>query len=104
MKINPKPFLQDLTGKHIIVKLKWGMEYRGRLNAVDSYMNVKLTNTEEWKDGKNEGTLGEVFIRYYLTLYIHPRWFYPSLIVFRCNNVLWISENMPYGSDRMQQD
>ena len=63
-EINPKPFLQDLTGKHIIVKLKWGMEYHGRLNAVDSYMNIKLTNTEEWKDGKNEGTLGEVFIRY----------------------------------------
>jgi hypothetical protein len=53
-----------LTGKHVIVKLKWGMEYHGRLNSVDSYMNVKLTNTEEWKDGKNEGTLGEVFIRY----------------------------------------
>ena len=63
-EINPKPFLQDLTGKQIIVKLKWGMEYHGRLNAVDSYMNIKLTNTEEWKDGKNEGTLGEVFIRY----------------------------------------
>jgi hypothetical protein len=27
-------------------------------------MNVKLTNTEEWKDGKNEGVLGEVFIRF----------------------------------------
>src|SRR5271156_3361443 len=63
-KINPKPFLQELTGKNVVVKLKWGMEYHGRLNSVDSYMNVKLTNTEEWKDGKNEGTLGEVFIRY----------------------------------------
>jgi LSM domain len=40
------------------------MEYHGRLSSVDSYMNVKLTNTEEWKDGKNEGVLGEVFIRY----------------------------------------
>jgi len=39
------------------------MEYHGRLSAVDSYMNIKLTNTEEWKDGTNEGTLGEVFIR-----------------------------------------
>jgi len=83
MLINPKPFLQELTGKHIIVKLKWGQEYHGRLNAVDSYMNLKLTNTEEWKDGKNEGMLGEVFIR--------------------CNNVLWISENA-FDSDKMQQD
>ena len=68
-KINPKPYLQDLTSKPIVVRLKWGMEYHGRLASVDSYMNIKLTNTEEWKDGKNEGTLGEVFIRYdfYLT-------------------------------------
>jgi len=57
-------------------------------------MNIKLTNTEEWKDGKNEGTLGEVFIRY-------PFDFGPSN--FRCNNVLWISENTgQYDSDRMQ--
>ncbi len=27
--VNPKPFLNDLTGKPVIVKLKWGMEYKG---------------------------------------------------------------------------
>ena len=81
------------------MKLKWGMEYHGRLNAVDSYMNIKLTNAEEWKDGKNEGTLGEVFIRY------SPSFcFAKSADAFRCNNVLWISENVPHSSDRMQQD
>ena len=25
----PKGFLQSLTGKHVHVKLKWGMAYRG---------------------------------------------------------------------------
>lgn len=39
LPINPKPFLQELTGKSVIVKLKWGMEYKGvdctdRSNAV----------------------------------------------------------------------
>lgn len=29
--VNPKPFLNDLTGKPVIVKLKWGMEYKGAL-------------------------------------------------------------------------
>ena len=29
MPVNPKPFLQELTGKPTIVKLKWGMEYKG---------------------------------------------------------------------------
>lgn len=28
--VNPKPFLTELTGKPVIVKLKWGMEYKGK--------------------------------------------------------------------------
>lgn len=27
--VNPKPFLFDLVGKPVVVKLKWGMEYHG---------------------------------------------------------------------------
>ena len=27
--VNPKPFLNELTGKQVIAKLKWGMEYKG---------------------------------------------------------------------------
>lgn len=27
--VTPKPYLASLTGKPVIVKLKWGMEYRG---------------------------------------------------------------------------
>jgi small nuclear ribonucleoprotein F len=27
--VNPKPFLTELTGNPVIVKLKWGMEYKG---------------------------------------------------------------------------
>ena len=42
-------------------------------------MNVKLTNTEEWKDGKNEGTLGEVFIRY-----VTPEFFRPGGVLNGC--------------------
>jgi len=42
MPVNPKPFLQELAGKPILVKLKWGMEYRGLLVSVDSYMNLQV--------------------------------------------------------------
>lgn len=72
MILNPKPFLSQLTGRPIIVKLKWGMEYRGYLASVDSYMNVQLANTEEYIDGKLAGSLGEVLIR--------------------CNNILYLRE------------
>ena len=40
--INPKPFLNELTGKGVVVKLKWGMEYKGFLVSVDPYMNLRV--------------------------------------------------------------
>jgi len=38
--LNPKPFLQEMTGNVIIVKLKWGMEYKGNVTVVtiDNYI------------------------------------------------------------------
>ena len=62
--VNPKPFLNQLTGKPIIVKLKWGMEYKGFLVSTDAYMNLQLASTEEYIDGKFAGNLGEVLIRF----------------------------------------
>ncbi len=68
--VNPKPFLKDLTGKAVIVKLKWGMEYKGYLVSVDNYMNLQLAGTEEFVDGNFTGTIGEVLIRCNNVLYI----------------------------------
>lgn len=41
--MNPKPFLADLTGKPIMVRLKWGMEYKGYLVSTDNYMNLQVS-------------------------------------------------------------
>ncbi len=30
---NPKPFLKSLTGQMVVVKLKWGMEYKGERSS-----------------------------------------------------------------------
>ena len=68
--VNPKPFLNDLTSKPVIVKLKWGMEYRGYLVSVDSYMNLQLASTEEYIDGAFAGNLGEVLIRCNNVMYL----------------------------------
>src|SRR5690348_9770277 len=62
------PFHLDLflarINEDIIVRLKWGhTEYKGRLVSVDSYMNIQLSNTEEFVDGKFTGSLGQVLIR-----------------------------------------
>ncbi|CAM2107070.1 unnamed protein product [Caretta caretta] len=60
LPLNPKPFLNGLTGKPVMVKLKWGMEYKGYLVSVDGYMNMQLANTEEYIDGALSGHLGHV--------------------------------------------
>lgn len=68
--LNPKPFLSNLTGKMVMVKLKWGLEYKGLLASVDGYMNLQLANTEEYIDGTRTGNLGEALIRCNNVLYI----------------------------------
>jgi small nuclear ribonucleoprotein F len=68
--INPRPFLHDLTGKRVSVKLKWGQEYEGTLLSVDSYMNFLLDNTEEYVEGEHTGSVGQVMIRCNNVLYV----------------------------------
>ncbi|KAI1340010.1 like-Sm domain-containing protein [Xylariaceae sp. FL0016] len=59
------------VNKDIVVRLKWGeTEYKGRLVSIDSYMNIQLTNAQEYIDRKFTSDLGQILIR--------------------CNNVLWI--------------
>ena len=68
--VNPRPFLKDLTGNMVVVRLKWGSEYKGYLVSYDAYMNLQLASTEEFVDGQSTGTLGEVLIRCNNVLYI----------------------------------
>mmetsp|Transcript_14427 Transcript_14427/g.21344 ORF Transcript_14427/g.21344 Transcript_14427/m.21344 type:complete len:91 (-) Transcript_14427:436-708(-) len=68
--VNPKPFLADLTGKAVRVRLKWGMEYEGTLASSDAYMNLQLQDTKEFIDGNFAGSLGEVLIRCNNVMYI----------------------------------
>jgi small nuclear ribonucleoprotein (snRNP)-like protein len=60
--------------KDIVVRLKWGeQEYRGRLVSMDLYMNIQLSNTEEFINGKSSGTLGQVLIRSEMHLFVPMR-------------------------------
>ncbi|XP_053212259.1 small nuclear ribonucleoprotein F-like [Panonychus citri] len=70
MPLNPKPFLNGLTGKPVVVKLKWGMEYKGYLVSTDNYMNLQLANTEEYVGGNFVGNIGEILVRCNNVLYI----------------------------------
>jgi small nuclear ribonucleoprotein (snRNP)-like protein len=53
------------VNKEIVVRLKWGeTEYKGRLVSIDSYMNIQLTNAQEYIDQKFTSDLGQILIRY----------------------------------------
>ncbi|KAF8332759.1 uncharacterized protein EI90DRAFT_3288937, partial [Cantharellus anzutake] len=47
--VNPKPFLQNLTGKPVFVRLKWGLEYKGYLNYSDPLNNL----VDSWRMLRN---------------------------------------------------
>ncbi|XP_050439103.1 small nuclear ribonucleoprotein F-like [Adelges cooleyi] len=70
MPINPKPYLNGLMGKTVIVKLKWGHEYKGFLVSTDSYMNIQLASATEFVDGCEPALLGEIMVRCNNILYI----------------------------------
>ena len=59
-------------------------------------MNIQLSNTEEYIDGKNTGQLGQVLIRSEFDLHVKGEF---ELMEARCNNVLWIS-----GDNGIKQD
>ncbi|GBG33803.1 U6 snRNA-associated Sm-like protein LSm6 [Hondaea fermentalgiana] len=59
-----------MVGKEVIVKLKWGHEYKGYLVSFDSYFNLQLSGTQEFLNGAFEGSIGEVLIRTNNVLYV----------------------------------
>ena len=59
----PLTMLQKHTKKNVIVRLKNDVEYKGKMDNVDSYMNLIMTNTEEINDGKSIGKFGQVIVR-----------------------------------------
>ena len=68
--VNPQPFVNELTGQEVLIKLKWGLELKGLLKSVDAYMNFQLLECEEWSEGSFKGKLGEVLVRCNNVLYI----------------------------------
>ncbi|GAF83098.1 unnamed protein product [marine sediment metagenome] len=70
---NPLKTLQRAINNKILVRLKDGHEYTGRLIETDAYMNLVLTEAEELdKQGDPVARFGEVFIRGNNILYIKP--------------------------------
>ncbi len=59
----PLTTLQKSTKKNIVVGLKNEVEYKGKMENVDSYMNLIMTDAEELSNGKPIGKFGRVIVR-----------------------------------------
>jgi len=59
----PLTILQKSTKKNIVVRLKNEVEYKGKMENVDSYMNLIMTDAEELSNGKPVGKFGRVIVR-----------------------------------------
>jgi len=59
----PLTNLQKNTNNSVIVRLKNDVEYKGKIDNVDSYMNLIMTDAEELKDGKAVEKFGRVILR-----------------------------------------
>ncbi|MGD0637384.1 MAG: U6 snRNA-associated Sm-like protein LSm6 [Nitrososphaerales archaeon] len=66
----PLSVLQKSISKSASVRLKNEIEYRGKVSNVDPYMNVILTDAEEYEGGKLSANYGKVVIRGNNVLYI----------------------------------
>jgi small nuclear ribonucleoprotein len=59
----PLTTLQKNTKKQVTVRLKNEVEYKGKMDNVDSYMNLIMTDAEELKEDKVIANYGRVIVR-----------------------------------------
>lgn len=59
----PLNTLQKAVNKTVVVRLKNDQEYRGKMINVDAYMNVIITDAEEFNTGNLSANFGKVVIR-----------------------------------------
>ena len=59
----PLTTLQKSTKKNIVVRLKNEVEYKGKMENVDSFMNLIMTDAEDLSNGKPVGKFGRVIVR-----------------------------------------
>ena len=59
----PLAVLQKSTKKKVLVRLKNEVEYKGKMDNVDSYMNLIMTDAEEIHAGKTIAHYGRGIVR-----------------------------------------
>ncbi len=72
MEARPLDALNAARGKRIMVELKNGKQFVGKLKSFDIHINVVLDESEERFEGETKRTLGTVFLRGDTIILISP--------------------------------
>lgn len=68
----PLDILNKSLDSPVLIKLKFGVEFRGKLRGFDIHMNLVLEDAEEIKEGKSIRRLGKVVVRGDNVVFISP--------------------------------
>jgi len=63
MAERPLDIIHKSVDNNVLVELKGGREFRGKLKGYDIHMNLVLENAEELKDGQLIRNLGYAVVR-----------------------------------------
>ena len=63
MELRPLDALNEARGKNVIVELKNGKQFVGKLKSFDIHVNTVLVDSEERVDGEVKRKLNTIFIR-----------------------------------------
>jgi small nuclear ribonucleoprotein len=68
----PFDILNSSLNKDVIIRIKGGLELRGRMVAYDVHMNLVLENTEQIEEGEVKRKLGTMLLRGDSVIFISP--------------------------------
>ncbi len=72
MQERPFDLLNKAIGQNVLIRLKNGLEIRGKVTSFDVHMNIVMDNAEELDGGNLKAKLGTILLRGGNILFISP--------------------------------
>ena len=70
--VRPLDLLNESKGKRVLVELKNGKQFIGKLVSFDIHINTVLEEAHEMEDGEVKRSLGRIFLRGDTIIMISP--------------------------------
>ncbi|MDE1860852.1 MAG: small nuclear ribonucleoprotein [Candidatus Micrarchaeota archaeon] len=68
----PFDLLNKAIGQQVLIRLKNGVDIRGRVTSFDAHMNIVIESAEELEEGNLKSKLGTILLRGGNILFISP--------------------------------